>query len=79
MAIATLTSKGQVTLPKDIRDYFHLSSGDKIDFSMDAQGAVRIKPLNKSLLSLKGALRRPGKKPVSLKQMEKAIHQGARR
>jgi len=79
MTIATLTSKGQVTLPKNIRDHLHISSGDRIDFFMDGRGEVRIKPLNKSLLALKGMLQQPGKKPVSLKQMEKAIHQGARR
>ena len=38
-----------------------------------------LNPLNKSLLSLKGMLKLPGKKPVSLKQMEKTIRDGARR
>ena len=43
---ATVTSKGQVTIPKPIRDRLHLEPGDKIDFTLDEAGDVRVTPVN---------------------------------
>lgn len=36
----TMTSKGQVTIPKPIRDALHLKPGAAIEFSVNAQGEV---------------------------------------
>ena len=76
MAVATMTSKGQVTLPKEIRDQLNLSAGDKIDFVVGDGREVRLLPRNKSIWDLKGKLKRPGQKPVSLEDMDKAIIAG---
>ena len=76
MALATMTSKGQVTLPKEIRDQLNLSAGDKIDFVVGDGKEVRLLPRNKSLWDLKGSLKRSGRKPVSLEDMDKAIYEG---
>ena len=40
MSRSTLTSKGQLTLPKAIRDRLRLESGDRIDFVVDAKGRL---------------------------------------
>ena len=40
----TLTSKGQVTIPKHIRDAMHLKPGSAVEFAVDAAGSVVLKP-----------------------------------
>jgi len=40
----TLTSKGQVTIPKHIREALHLKPGSGVEFALDAAGSVVIKP-----------------------------------
>ena len=74
----TMTSKGQVTVPKPIRDRLHLKPGDKIDFMLDEDGGVRVVPVTASVTQLKGMVPRPGY-PVSLADMDKAIAKAAAR
>lgn len=73
---ATLTSKGQITIPKQVRDLLHLKIGDRIEFFLDEAGDCRVVPVTASIKRLKGMVPKP-KKPVSLSAMEKAIAQGA--
>jgi len=73
---ATITSKGQVTLPKALRDQLHLSTGDRVEFVVDNDGAVRLIPKHLSVRTLKGILPPPDK-AVSLDEMEQAIENGA--
>lgn len=77
MVQARLTGKGQVTIPKAIRDYLHLDIGSKIDFVIDENGEVKVLPLNIAVESLSGILHRPGMKATSLADMEQAIAEGA--
>jgi antitoxin PrlF len=79
MAVATLTSKGQTTIPKEIRDLLGLAPGDKLDFVVESDGRVVLRPATLDVRQLRGLLRRRGKKPVSLEQMDRAIAQGASR
>jgi len=74
----TITSKGQVTVPKPIRDKLHLKPGDKIDFMLDEDGGVRVVPVTASVTQLKGMVPRPGYS-VSLADMDKAIARAATR
>lgn len=60
MPSATITTKGQVTIPKEIRDYLNLDTGSKVEFVIDEQGMVKIIPLNVPIQSLSGILYRPG-------------------
>jgi AbrB family looped-hinge helix DNA binding protein len=53
--LATVTSKGQVTIPKEIRDLLHIRSNDKVDFILDGE-RVLLAPV-KTLLDLRGAVR----------------------
>ena len=74
---ATITSKGQVTLPKPIRDKLHLRPGDKIDFVLDDDG-LRVTPVTAPVTELKGMLPKPAA-PVSLEEMDAAIAGAAAR
>ena len=75
---ATITSKGQVTLPKPIRDRLQLEPGDKIEFLLDDDGRLRVEPVTASVTQLKGMVPRPGV-PISLEQMDEAIARAASR
>ena len=75
---ATVTSKGQVTIPKPIRDRLHLEPGDKIDFILDEAGDLRVTPVTAPVARLKGMVPKPGC-PVSLEEMDEAIARGATR
>lgn len=77
MVQARLTGKGQVTIPKIIRDYLHIDTGSKIDFVIDENGEVKVIALDIAIESLSGILHRPGIKAASLADMEQAIAKGA--
>lgn len=77
MAESTITTKGQCVVPKKIRDYMHLNPGDKIDFVIREDGAVYLRPVTLDVRELKGQLKEPGRQPVSLKEMEKAVRKRA--
>jgi AbrB family looped-hinge helix DNA binding protein len=79
MSIATVTTNGQVTIPKEIRDYLKLETGSKVEFVIDENGDVRIIPLNVPLEALSGVLHRPGMKTATIEEMEAAICADARR
>ena len=73
MPTATVTSKGQITLPKKVREALRLKPGDQVDFVLEPEGEVRVRAGRIDAADLKGFLRRPSRKPVSLQAMEKAI------
>ena len=74
MATATITSKGQVTIPKGIRDELLLHSGDQLDFSITPRGELLVKPLTRSVSDVFGRLHRTKQTPVSIEAMNQAIH-----
>jgi antitoxin PrlF len=73
---ATITSKGQVTVPKIVRDRLHLRPGDKLEFLVDEDGTLRVVPVTASLRQLKGMVQKT-KRAVSLSEMGEAIAKGA--
>jgi antitoxin PrlF len=77
MAESTITTKGQCVVPKKIRDYMRLNPGDKIDFVIREDGEVYVRPVIIDVRDLKGQMKKPGRKPVSLKEMEKAVRKRA--
>ncbi len=77
MPATTLTSKGQVTIPKPIREQLHLHTGQRLDFQIDRAGRLIVKPRARDIRDLKGILRSDRKKPVSIAQMHEAIAQGS--
>jgi AbrB family looped-hinge helix DNA binding protein len=76
--VSTLTSKGQLTIPKSIRKKFKLHRGDKIEFFVDKEGAIVLVPVKLSVKELKGMVP-PPKKVISLEEMQEAIENRGQR
>ena len=72
MAAATITSKGQVTIPREVRASLGVAAGDRLDFIRMDDGNYAIVPASSSIRSLKGVLLHPAQ-PVSLEDMDAAI------
>jgi len=70
-ADATLTSKGQTTIPKDIRDSLGMKSGDRIMFTLMPDGTVLMRLKNKSVMSLAGSLRKKGRRAVPVDRLSR--------
>lgn len=69
MSETTLTSKGQVTVPREIRDRLGLTSGDKVAFTLLSDGTVVMRAKTRRLLDLAGSLTRPGQPKITIEQM----------
>ena len=78
MAVATLTNKGQVTIPKAIRTSLGLHSGDKLEFFITETGEALLIPVTKKVDEVFGILHKPGRKSVSIEEMDAAINQKMR-
>jgi AbrB family looped-hinge helix DNA binding protein len=78
VSTAVLTSKGQTTIPKDVRDYLGLRPGDRIEFVLTEDKTVLLKPATRPVTDLKGFLPKPPK-PVTIEQMNAAIRKRAGR
>jgi len=65
----TMTTKGQVTVPREIRDRLGLKSGDKMAFTMLSDGTVVMRPKTRRLADLAGSLTRPGQPKVAVEDM----------
>lgn len=72
---ATLSSKNQVTIPKQVREYLNLKAGDRFKFFLQPDGAVVILPKIRTS-KLKGSVPKLNR-PVSVEEMEAAIEAGA--
>jgi antitoxin PrlF len=68
---ATLTSKGQTTIPKEIRDNLRLKVGDRLTFTLMPDGVVVMRVKNKRVSDLAGLLHRKGRKPVPVKLLSR--------
>jgi antitoxin PrlF len=77
MLRSTLTSKGQTTIPLQVREHLGLRQGDAIDFVVQPDGSVTMRSAKRDVRSLKGLLARPGMKPVSLSDLKAAVRTGA--
>lgn len=79
MPTSTVTSKGQTTIPKEIRDHLHLKPGDRVEFVTDEDGRVVLLAATVDVAELAGMLKPPAK-PVTLEDMAQAVRKrGGRR
>jgi AbrB family looped-hinge helix DNA binding protein len=76
MPSATITSKGQITIPQEICKTLGLEAGDKVTFRLNENGIVEMQPETLDLMSLCGSLK-PRVRGVTLEDMEQAIADGA--
>ena len=68
---ATLTSKGQTTIPKEIRDSLGLKPGDRMTFTLMPDSTVVMRVKSKSVLNLAGVLRKKGRRPVAVERLSR--------
>jgi AbrB family looped-hinge helix DNA binding protein len=67
MAFATITSKGQTTIPKEVRAAANLKSGDRIHFTVLEDGTIIVRVKNRSIRDI--SFKPPGGKRVSIARM----------
>ena len=68
---ATLTSKGQTTIPKEIRDGLGMKTGDRITFTLMPDATVLMRVKSKSIAELAGLLHKKGRKSVPIEQLSR--------
>lgn len=79
MATATLTSKGQITLPKVVRERLGVAAGDKVEFVETEPGVFRVIAATRDVRDLKGVIPKPAK-PVTVEEMGRVVaRMGGRR
>jgi antitoxin PrlF len=76
MPTSTLTSKGQVTIPKEVRDRLHLKTGSRLEFLLEPSGRVILQPLNSDFRSIRGMISPKRTRAVSVKEMNEAVAKG---
>ena len=79
MATATLTSKGQITLPKVVRERLGAKAGDKVEFVATEPGVYKMIATTPDVRDLKGLVPKPAR-PVTVEEMSRVIaRMGAKR
>ena len=74
MSTATVTSKGQVTIPKDVRDALNLKKGTELTFVVQQDGSVLVRPKTRSLRDMMGMLKTD--RHVTIEEMNEIIARG---
>jgi antitoxin PrlF len=73
MPISVLTSKGQMTIPKEVRKALNLRPSEKVIIVVEGNQAI-IKPLRGNLLDIGGSIEIPGKeKPINFKKVREEV------
>jgi antitoxin PrlF len=73
MATATVTSKGQITIPSQVRNALGLEAGDRVEFVEQGKGQFAIVAATRSVQELKGRFQSKRGKPVTIEEMNAAI------
>jgi AbrB family looped-hinge helix DNA binding protein len=78
MPTATVTSKGQITIPKEVRDALGVGSGDRVEFVAEEKGVYKVVAATRDVRQLKGLVPKPPR-PVPVEDMKRAIQKAASR
>jgi len=76
MSTAVVTSKGQITIPKPVRDGLGVESGDRVEFVELERGVYTVVAATRDIRDLKGMIPKPAT-PVSIEDMNRAIRRHA--
>lgn len=79
MTTATLTSKGQITIPKSVRNSLHLHTGDRLEFVVHDSSEALLRPFTKSVDEVFGKLHDPKQSPLTVEEMNAALASRFRR
>ncbi len=71
--LVTVTDKGQVTVPKEIRDKTGIAPGSRLDFELQEDGTLRVRVLKRGADSLFGLVCSPGIQARTVDEMEEGI------
>jgi AbrB family looped-hinge helix DNA binding protein len=77
MPSSTLSSKGQVTIPKEIRDALRVDPGDRVLFVIRTDGVVELRPETVNLLDLVGILEPSAGRRATIEEMNAAVRRAA--
>jgi antitoxin PrlF len=72
MPTATVTSKGQITIPKEVREALGVAAGDRVEFVAQEKGVYKVVAATRDVRHLKGLVAKPSK-PVSVEAMNRAV------
>jgi antitoxin PrlF len=72
MSTATVTSKGQITIPADVRQALQVEAGDRVEFLEVEPGRFEVVAATRSVMELKGMFGKAGK-TVSIEEMNRTI------
>ena len=73
MSVSTLTSKGQVTIPQEVRENLHVDTGDKLSWEIREDGTVLVRKVRqRTVAEMAGLLGKP-KKSATIEEMDAAI------
>lgn len=78
MTTAVVTSKGQITIPKTVRDGLGVDTGDRVEFVEREKGVYTVVAATRDVRELKGLIPKPAK-PVSVEDMKRAVAKAAAR
>lgn len=73
---SSITSKGQISIPKMARDYLKVRPGDRVRIFLHPNGTVVLLP-RLPVTAIKGIFAGRAKKPVTVEDMDEAVEQGA--
>ncbi len=73
MVTATLTTKGQITIPKSVRDSLNLRAGDRVSFAIQEDSEVLLRPITKTVDEVFGRFHDPSGPHKTVKEMKKAV------
>ena len=74
MPTATMTTKGQMTIPREVREFLKIGTGDRLEFKINPEDkTVIIKAANLDVADLKGVLKRDGMKPYNPEERRLAV------
>jgi AbrB family looped-hinge helix DNA binding protein len=78
MPTATVTSKGQITIPKSVREGLGVDAGDRVEFVESAKGVYTVVAVSRDVRELKGLIAKPDR-PVTVEAMKRAVAKRASR
>lgn len=78
MVTATVTSKGQITIPKAVRNSLRLRTGDRVEFVVQGRSEAVLKPVTRTVDEVFGRLRKPRRPQKTVEEMNEAVARKAR-
>lgn len=73
VATSTITSKGQTTIPKKIREYLHLGAHDRLVYALESKDRIVVTPIKGTILDLKAIFKNKVKGPIDFHNLREKV------